>query len=65
MIRWVSNYDGVMCLGFDTATEAEAFLLTQSKNPNWLAQFKLSYGEAYGKLTCQITCPINIYLKLS
>ena len=64
MMRWISNTDGVLTLGFDTAAEAEAFLLTKSKNPTWLAQFKLAYLEAYGKLCCEVRCPSNICLTL-
>ena len=64
MMRWISNTDGVLKLGFDTAAEAESFLLTQSKNPAWLAQFQLSYIDAYGKLSCEVVCPSNINFKL-
>lgn len=65
MMKWISNTDGVLKLGFATASEAEAFLLTQSKNPTWLAQFQLSYVEAYGELSCEIVCPPNINFKLT
>lgn len=64
MMQWISNTGGVLKLGFDTAAEAEAFLLSKSKNPAWLAQFQFSYIDAYGKLSCEVICPSNICLKL-
>ena len=36
-------------IGFDTAADAETFLLSQSKNPEWLKQFEIKFNTGPDK----------------
>jgi phosphoglucomutase len=63
-MKWIQLNAGGS-IGFNTAAEAEAFLLTQSKNPDWLAQFQIKYNVGNGgKLQCYITTENHVVLQL-
>jgi phosphoglucomutase len=63
-MKWITLEAGGS-IGFNTAAEAEAFLLTQSKNPEWLAQFQIKYNLGNGgKLQCYITTENHVVLHL-
>jgi hypothetical protein len=61
-MKWITLEAGGS-IGFDTAVEAEAFLLKQSKNPDWLALFTIKYISGNGgKLQCFITTDSHVTL---
>lgn len=63
-MKWIQLNAGGS-IGFDSAAEAEAFLLSQSNNPNWLAQFQIKYNIGNGgKLQCYITTDNHVSLHL-
>jgi len=64
MMKWITLNSGGS-IGFNSAAEAEAFLLTQSQNPEWLAQFQIKYNTGNdNKLQCYITTENHVSLHL-
>lgn len=61
-MKWIRLNGKELSLGFDSAVEAEKFLLKQSTNPKWLSKFTLEYNDAYGKLQCIIKTTDEVVL---
>jgi len=64
-MKWIRFGGEGGCIGFNSATEAEAFLYTQSENANWISQFEIKFNTGPdGKLVCSLETkePVIIHL---